>query len=251
MKRRFNILLLVLSLALGLYVYGCGGSDVAEPDGNGDTIEGDVATGKDTVIELELDAWENPENMFELVSLFKELRYTINTGFDTNTIHYRYEGNEVIGGAETEKITLQIDEESFAAWVDGSGKVVQAEMGGELMDEELADIMTTAYLDMALMPFLMAGNLSISEMIRDSIPGYSVRLTGTKQEKIGDLTAVVHSLEITMGPPVISAGEKFTYIWRIADFGQFQTLISWKVVEQSEGSGQLAFEFEIDKISLR
>lgn len=251
MKRRFIILLLVLILALGMCVYGCSGPDVAEPNGNGDTVEGDVGAGDDTGLELDLDAWESPENIREMVSLFKELDYTINTGFDTSTIHYRYEGNEVVGGAETEKITLQVNGESLTAWIDGSGKVVQAEMGGELMDEQFADIMTTAYLEIALMPFLMSGNYSISEMTRESIPGYSVRLTGTNQEKVGDLSAVVHSLEITMGPPVIPAGEKFTYVWRVADFGQFQTLISWKIVEQSEGSGQLAFEFEIDKISLR
>lgn len=248
MKKGYVYLLVLLILVLGLFVYGCRGNDTEEPGANGEVPGGDEkgADEEPNGEEEALPRFDNlkiPETVSEIINTFSEFRLN----FDGDIYEYLYLGSDAVDGVDAEKISVSVSGEEIIIWVAADESVIQAEKDGQIISSDLSGE-GEHLASLLLMPFMMAGTYNVDEYT--STAGFSVRQVGSSQEKVGDLSATVYTMEIKMGPPVLP--EEYTYIERIADLGDFQIVVSIDVFKGGdEKSGTREFEFELEELSLR
>lgn len=245
MKKTLSVLLVLMLLLLGLFAYGCGGGD----RGGEDVAPGDGEDSGSTEDEplLDLGNWEVPSDLNEMIALFSEVKYRFTAGGAEMVVHYRYLGSENVGGAATDKISLSMDEQSFTFWVGADGSIKQMEQEGQIIPADMASSVGKGLADMVLVPFIMAEGIKIQDWVRVTEPGYKVTVLSSKNEKIGDLSGMVHTLQVVVEPPLVPT--EVTYVARVADLGDFQTMLSWEVTG-GEG-GTYDFKYEIEALALR
>ncbi|MEW5786030.1 MAG: hypothetical protein AB1767_13310 [Bacillota bacterium] len=247
MKKMLSALLVLLLLLLGIVACGCGGGDKGGEDaapGDGSGEEED--SGTDEAL-LNLDNWEVPTKLNEMIALFSEVNYRFTVGGVETVVHYRYLGSENVGGAATDKISLSMDEQTFTFWVGADGSIKQMEQGGQVIPAEIAQSAGMGVANMVLVPLVMAEGVKIQDWVRVTEPGYKVTVLSSKNEKIGDLSGMVHTLQVVVEPPLVPT--EVTYVARVADLGDFQTMLSWEVTG-GEG-GTYDFKYEIEALALR
>lgn len=248
-------LLLIVSL---VFISGCGSpdpepdesaeaepsDDPKEPEGSDDDDDGIVS-----VIE-----WRTPTSMRTIVDDFSRLEWrfsTVDNGTESDPTHvaYIYEGHEMVDGEETDKITLLIGDEDWTIWLDASGNPKQVASGQEIMPGQLGQTMGRAMMTMVAAPFSMAQVFPVRDVLRGTRDGWSFTELSRSTEEFGDLTAEVVRLQLTARPPAVPAGEEVNLIWGIADFGDFQMLVEWNILDGEDG--EHAFILVIENVARR
>lgn len=256
MKKTIVISMVILFIGLAMLASGC-----AERDAAGDAAEETavpaVADDDDEVGESEeesviFDTWKAPVNLQEVVAVFKEIRHSVTQdGMEVLAVHYRYEGSETLSGVQTDKITVDWNEEKIEAWLDSAGEIKKIKIGGEEIPDEMAAMLAEPMLANLMMPFQIAQGWDVRDLVSAAHqePGVTVSRVKSGEETIGDLRAIIYTYEVTVEPPAVPAGEGSRMQWRIADFGEFQTIVSWEMLEG--GGGESNLDFKIDRIVLR
>lgn len=253
-KKAFLVLLVFLFM--GAIFYGCGSpaNDVEEESAREEegVIEEEEVTDIDELEDppLRVEDWEAPTSLQELVFTYREIRHSWSeNGEEIASVHYLFEGSEEVDGVQTDKISFAISEEDFTLWIDKDANTRKIEVGGEAMPVEMGDMIFMPLVSQIFMPFYISQEWKVDQMLANPGPGVYVNKTGETRETIGDLTGTVHTFEVRLEPPEVPQGEKGKVRWKIADFGEFQMLVGWEVLEKS--GEELAHEFKIDRLSLR
>ncbi|HED23558.1 MAG TPA: hypothetical protein ENN91_00360 [Firmicutes bacterium] len=262
---RKGLFLLVCLLLLA--AAGCSESGVA--DDTGEETTGDIAGESDDALAedeqagedsengggeeaLSLDDWEAPANLREMIATFEEIQHNIiQDGEVVATIHYLYEGSDTVDGSAADRVSIDFGDEKFIIWVDSAGELKKIHAGGEELPAEMASMFIEPLLANILMPFQIAQDWNVKEIVADysNRPGVDVSRVKSEQQEIGGRSALVHTFEITVEPPAVEAGQGGAMLWQIADFGDLQVIIGWEVLRSS--GEELNIEFKVDKIVLR
>lgn len=248
MKARYGLLVLLLLLT-ALFAFGCGEADDPDPNGdvNGDP-NGDVGDengeAPDDTAELP-DRWDAPSTFYGMISKFDELKYSFNDGRSEEVYHFRYIESDSVNDVETDKVLISLSGQELYIWVDNNDRVLQAEMEGEILPDEMAESQGAALIATFLLPFNMAEGYNVHDYV--DVPGFSIKLVDESPGGIGDLTGTVYTIEMIMGPPAVQKETKTTT--RILDAGTFQIMIGLYVTE--EDGEKLEFSIEVEELSLR
>ncbi len=237
-------LLLTLLLVISLIVIpGCG-SPVPKPDTPAETKPAEEpqqpkGSDADEAIVSVID-WRSPTNMRSIVADFARLEWRFSTAEkgtegEPARVAYIYGGREVVDGEETDKITLSIGDEDWTIWLDANGNPKQTASGQEVMPGQLGQTMGRAMMTMVAAPFTMAQVFPVRDVLRGSREGWSYTELSRSTERFGDLAAEVIRLQLTARPPAVAGVEELKLVWGIADFGDFQMLVEWNVVDGEDG----------------
>ena len=200
---------------------------------------------------FEIEKWVEPENYQEFVATFKKLKYSVGeVDGEKVQVHYSHVGVEDVDGVETDKVELGIEGEgTFTMWIDEEGEFRRLIIDGEEIPSEMAHMLTDSFMNLLMLPFQQVISYNIGDMVTSPVPGVTEKYLGSETAAFGDLTATVHTVEISVKPPAVPEGQSGVATLHIADFGQFQMVTAWNVheVEGESFSG----EFTIDEIVLR
>jgi len=215
------------------------------------TTEEPAPSEPDAEIALEIDNWLNPVGLSSLLARFRELEWVwidIENGVEqpATAVSYRLIGSETLQGHESTKVELIVDGSPWNVWLDERGDVVQAEIEGEMLPAEMTSMVVGPMLTGLFWPFSMVEAYRVDQVVADGGPGWETTVTEIGQRQYGDLIADVHEVRVTVsGPPYMAAGESSTLIWAIADFGPFQMLAEWHVIDTDTTD---AFRMEIVRV---
>ncbi len=201
--------------------------------------------------------WRNPNHIGSLIQDFSELAWTLTFESQPLTAHYKLEGTDSVQGTDFLLIVIDVDMSQWEdgpdyllrVWVDeDTGTTGQAEIDGEIVDPIVAETIMEGVLEMALFPFYAMDDLRADAVL--GVPGAPPLPEGTEwrlgrstTERIGDLEATVHWLEVDVG---LSEGDT-TQQWGIADFGEFQMLIEWAATIRDDDE-EFSFHMKVDRI---
>ncbi len=149
-------------------------------------------------------------------------------------------------GVDTEKSLICFDDNEVVVWVDEDGNMVQGEIDGEQLPEEMAESALRGILASAFWPFMMAEGFNIPEMVGTDSLGAETTIVDTSRQQIGNVTLDVTTVRVVLGPPL--AEDEVTLTWGVGDFGDFQMLVNWS---REEGDDQTGFRLEIVDVALR
>lgn len=259
LTKRPVFVLMVSILAVFIFMLGIGGCDspdedeavveeteeveaveeaeeaVEEAEEEVDTIEeADVDADAEAI---DLDEWRNPTDLATLISLFEELEWswaTFEDGIETETfvINYSLVGTETVDGVETDLAAITFEDQQIRVWIDEQGNVAQAEIDGEVMPGEYADVMMDGMLMSLFWPFWTIDEFGVEDMITEPNPGVNWSEVSTEQVQFNGVGAEVTRMQLDLGPPATPEGEEASVVWEIADFGgDFQMLTEWSVEE--------------------
>ncbi len=256
MKKGLGLLVFIL-IILALAAAGCGDAEEA-PEAVEEPVEEAVPeeetaeeaeTDEDALFEVE--QWVAPETYQEFVATIKEIRYSVGeVGGEKFSINYNHLGTEDVDGVQTDKVEFGVEGEgTFTMWVDGDGEFRRLVMDGEELPAEMAQMVAAPMMTMVMLPFHQVETYNIADLGRSTISGVTHNHVGTETATFGDLSATVHSIELSVGPPAVPEGESGSAIVRIADFGDFQMVTGWEVYD-AEGES-FEGEFLVEKITLR
>ncbi len=256
-------LLFVLLIILALVAAGCGDAEEA-PEAVEEPVEEEAeleeeADPEETVEDIEADEealfeieqWVAPETYQEFVATIKEIRYSVGeVGGEKVRINYNYLETEDVDGVQADKVEFGIEGEgTFIMWVDGDGEFRRLVMDGEEFPAEMAQMVAAPMMTMVMLPFHQVEAFNIADLGRSTVSGVTHNHVGTETANFGDLSATVHSVELSVGPPAVPEGESGSAVVRIADFGDFQMVTGWEVYD-AEGES-FEGEFLVEKITLR
>jgi len=223
---------------------------VTEPEEPAPSEEPSV---EDPAIDVEIDNWLNPVGLAAMQAELRELVW-VWTSFENGVaqdpveISYRYVGSDTVAGVEASKIELVIDGEPWTLWTDDRGTVLKAEIAGEVLPAEMAVTVVGPMITGLFSPFAMVEAYDVRGVIAGFGPGWEVRSTDVGTQRIGDLEARVHEIEVTMsGPPYTALGEQVSLTWAVADFGAFQMLVEWRTGDP-EAAGQAGFRMRVERV---
>ncbi len=251
MKRTFGLGSIIL-LVLMLLVAGCGEPDeaeapVEEPDEEAvedeeiKTEEEDeqVVEDEDTVY-FDSEHYVLPESFPDFIATFKEIRYTGgDVGGAETTVHYEHIGVEEVNGVQTDKVEFSVDGEGvFTLWVDSEGNFQRVIADGEELPIEIAQPLAEPIKSAAMAPFYHASAINLENVFGRDVPGYEQNIVKTETETFGDMTATVYTVEASVGPPAVEEALSASATMRIADFGDFQAIISWETTDPYEGASK-------------
>lgn len=254
-------------LVLVLLAAGCGEPDeaeVPEEDPAEEEVaveeEEDVATEEEAeeIVEdedgvyFESDQYILPETFAEFIATFKEIQYTGgNVDGETTTVRYNHVGVEEVDGVQTDKVEFGVEGEGlFALWVDSEGNFQRVIADGEEIPVEMAQMLAEPVKNAAMWPFYHASQqIDIENVFGRPIPGYEQNVVKTETETISGMTATVYTVEASAGPPAVEEELSASATVRIADFGDFQAVLSWETTEPYEG-GSKGF-LRIDELEFR
>ena len=259
----------IIILVLMLLVAGCGESDDAEaPEAEPEEEvveeeaaveeEEDVATEEDEeVVEdedavyFESDRYVLPETFTDFIATFKEIQYTGgDVGGEEFNVHYEHIGVEEVDGVQADKVEFRVAGEGlFELWVDSEGDFQRVIVEGEEIPVEMAQPMAGSIKNAAMAPFYHASAIDIENVFGRNVPGNEQNIVSTETETIGGMTATVYTVEASVGPPAVEDELSASATLRIADFGDFQAVISWETTDPYEGASK-GF-FRIDDFVLR
>jgi len=200
---------------------------------------------------VEIDDWRNPADLSLLLERFRELEWVWTntaegTEQETTTIRYRLIGDESVDGKDATRIELVVHASVWDLWLDVDGSVLQAVIDGEALAPEMSNMVVGAMLVGVFWPFTMVDAYEVEEVVSGGGPGWEMTRTDVGRRTYGDLSADVHEYRVTVaGPPHMEAGESSTLVWTIADFGTFQMLAEWHVLD---GDAAEAFRMEILRV---
>ncbi len=253
----FVILILVFAM---LILAGCG-APAAEEDEEGTATEPEEAEEPeeeepDDAPTVAINRWENPMDMMDLIDSFEVLAWTltpIQGGEEQESldIAYRYEGSEVVEGGDTSKVNIIFDDEEFVIWLDGSGEVVRAESGGELLPDMAVDLVVRNLLMMLFMPFHVFDTLDIHDVLIGQGPGWEWSVESVGTETIGSMQAEVTNCVLIMGPPASAPGEEVRVNFRVGDFGDFQMLVGYEAGTDGGADQQMQFVMKVTDVAPR
>lgn len=245
-RRCFVVLVSLLTVFIFMLgIGGCGSPDEDEAVVE-ETVEEEVEEEVDTIEEedvdpdaaaLELEEWRNPTDLVSLINLFEELEWswtTFEEGVETETlvVNYSYLGSETVDGIDTEVAEITFDDQKIKAWIDRDGNPAQAEIDGEFLPGEQAEMIMEGILMSLFWPFWTIDEFDVQGMIAEPTPGVKFSDTSTEQVQFNGVGAEVTRLQLDLGPPATPEGEEASVVWAIADFaGDFQMLIEWSVEE--------------------
>ena len=257
MKKSLGLLVLIL-IIMALAAAGCGDTEEA-PEAVEEPVEEEIDSEEEAVEDAEADEetlfeveeWVAPETYQEFVATIKEIRYSVGeVGGDKFSINYNYLETEDVDGVQTDKVEFSIEGEgTFTMWVDGEGEFRRLVMDGEELPAEMAQMVAAPMMSMVMLPFHQVEAFNIADLGRSTISGVTHNHVGTETATFGDLSATVHSVELSVGPPAVPEGESGSAVVRIADFGDFQMVTGWEVYD-AEGES-FEGEFLVEKITLR
>lgn len=251
----------IIVLVLMLLVAGCGDPDDAEapevePDEETAAEEVGVEEEEETIddedtVYFESEQYVLPETFAEFVATFKEIRYTGgDVGGEETTVHYEHIGVEEVDGVEADKVEISVEGEGFfTLWVDNEGNFQRVIADGEEIPLGIAQPMAEPLKNAAMAPFYHASQIDVENVFKKPVPGYEQTVVKTETETFGDLTATVYTVEASVGPPAVDDELSASATLRIADFGDFQVVISWETTKAYEG-GSKGF-LRIDDFVLR
>jgi len=218
-----------------------------------DPVPSDEPVSEEPPVDVEIDNWLNPVGLGAMQAELDELVWvwtTFEDGIehDTMEVSYRLVGSEPVAGVEASKIELVIDGEPWTLWTDDRGTVLQAEIEGEMLPEEMASTIVGPMITGLFSPFAMVEAYDVDRVIAGAGPGWKIRATDTGTQRIGDLEARVHEVEVTMsGPPYTAVGEQVKLTWAVADFGPFQMLVEWRA-DDPEAAGRAGFRMRVERV---
>ncbi|RQD77234.1 MAG: hypothetical protein D5R97_02745 [Candidatus Syntrophonatronum acetioxidans] len=253
LKKTF--LLFLALMMMGTVMYGCGSpaNDVEEEAINDVEVMEEEETIDEEAAEealIEVENWEAPGSLQELLATFKEIRHTWSEGGEeVASVHYLHEGSDTVDGVQTDKVSFSISDEKFTLWIDGEGNTQQIEAGGEALPKEMGDMMFTPFISSILMPFKVSQDWNVNQKLAQPEPGIYIKSIEKSQETIGELTGTIHTFEVTLEPPHVPEGERGMVRWKVADFGDFQMLVGWEALESA--GEKLNIEFKIDRLALQ
>ncbi|MGM0653115.1 MAG: hypothetical protein ACQES4_10110 [Bacillota bacterium] len=258
----------IIVLVLMLLLAGCGEPEdteapEVEPDEEAEEEEAaveeeeDIATEDEEVeadedaVYFESDRYVLPETFTDFIATFKEIQYTGGeVGGEEVSVQYEHVGVEEVDGVQTDKVELSIaGEGSCTAWVDDKGDFQRVIIDGEEIPIEMAQPLAEPIKNAAMAPFHHASAIDVENVFSSSTPGYEQTIVNTETETIGDMTATVYTVEVSVGPPAVEEELSASATLRIADFGDFQAVISWEATEPQQGESK-GF-FRIDEFALR
>ncbi len=222
---------------------------------NGVSEDPDHAAGEDTDEavddngEFAFDYWENPQDISELVELFKHLKFDISTGDHISSIVYRFEGEETASGVETSKVTMetyfngQLDM-SLTTWVDDNGNTVQIAIDDEMMPAELASMMTQPVFSLVFMPFNLVSAYDPEAVLGGTHPHVKVESKGTSSGTFGDLSGTIYESVIS----VTDQNREYKVAWHIGDFGNLQMMTLYETLDVSAND---YVRYELSTVELR
>ncbi len=200
---------------------------------------------------VSVDQWRNPTGVDSLVPDFEVLEWTWTSyadGEETSStdVSYRFEGTEQVGDKETIKIVLTFDDQEIVMWVDDDGEAVQTEIDGELLPDEVANMMVNPMLNAVFWPFIAARTFRVSDVVMGRGYGWDTQVVSTETRQVGDLQAEVTEIVVEVGPPHTEEGEEVEITWEIGDFGEFQMLLGWSTSEAAAGDAN--FDMKITRV---
>ncbi len=251
--------MMILVLLIGTILIGCGGPDEAAPNTGSDepavereedpveevdAVDGDVAAGEETGEDF--NDWVYLESVTELVNMVQEMTWKI----DGSPFHYVYLGRETVNGVSTDVISMEMEGEEVSLWIDSSGEVKQAVLGGEQMPAELLDFMGM-YLITPLIPFQFSMDADLqSALTGREVPGWNVTQTDKSSGTVGGKAADLYTMEIQGRDPSDAGTGEYTMEFRFADFGDSMMLLGWNVLEGA-GEDEQFMEFVLESIVFR
>jgi len=257
-------LLVFLVVVLMIATAGCGETEEtpeaveepAEPEEDTPAEEADVEEDVDSEIDgeeelFDVDYWVAPETYQDFVATIKEIQYSVGeAGGEKFSINYKHLGTEEVEGVQTDKVEFSIEGEgNFTMWIDRDGEFRRLVTNGEEFPAEMAQMVAAPMMSMVMLPFHQVDTYNIANLGRHTVDGITHKHIGTENETYGDLSARVHSIEISAGPPAVPEGESGSAIIRVADFGDFQMVTGWEVHDADGESFE--GEFVVEKIYLR
>lgn len=243
----FLTVFMIFSMAVG-----CGSTDDESVSDNG-TAENGVSEIPDNDVDEDLefafDYWENPQDISELVELFKLLQFDISSRDQSSSIVYRFEGKETISGVETSRVTMEMHsngqaEMSVTLWVDNNGKSVQIAFDDEILPGETAAMMAEPIFSIAFMPFNLVKAYDPEVVLTDRHPNIKVESKSTSSETFGNLSGKIYETVIS----VTSLGNEYQVKWNIGDFGNLQMMTLYETLDVSEDED---FKYELTNVELR
>ena len=256
MKRTLGLSSIII-LVLMLLVAGCGEPDdteAPEVDPEEEAAEEEVAVEEEEdaaaeedeeVVEdedavyFDSDHYVLPESFPDFVATFKEIRYTGgDVGGAETTVHYEHIEVEEVDGVQTDKVEFSVDGEVFTLWVDSEGNFQRVIADGEELPIEIAQPLAEPIKDASMAPFYHTSAIDVEYVFRRDIPGYEQNIVKTETETFGDMTATVYTVEASVGPPAVEEALSASATMQIADFGDFQAIISWETTEPYEGASK-------------
>ncbi len=254
-ETRWFWVLMILALLIGTIAVGCGGPDDTAPDTGSDESavereedpieEADVADG-DVDAGENFNDWIYLESVTDLVNMVQEMTWKIDGGL----FHYVYQGSETVDGVSTDVISMEMEGEEVSLWIDSSGEVKQAVLGGEEMPAEMLDFMGM-YLITPLIPFQFSMDADLqSALTGHDVPGWNVTRTDNRTGTVGGKAADLYTMEIQGRDPSDAGAGDYTMEFRFADFGDSMMLLGWNVLEGA-GEDEQFMEFVLESIVFR
>ena len=197
-----------------------------------------------------------PATFQEMLGLFQEVHQIyFSAGEETSYVRFIYEGTEEVSGIETELVNFYskhvIEGESRAkAWYDAEGNIVQYDLEDDEFPEEYGEIIVenlavsfTFFHD--FLPFI--DDQAIFDVIKGEEEDSQYSLLGSRTERFGGMDVAVYSIGDWHG---FVGEEAPSTIFDIADFGDFQTIVSLELGEAIVSNGG-SFRVKIDDAVLR
>ncbi len=238
MKSRLLFLLIIL-LCITWLSSGCANGGIS------DSPE-DVSLTENLII---------PATFQEILGLFQEVHQIyLSAGEEVSYTSYTFEGTEAVNGTETELVEFyakhaEEDEIKAKVWFDVEGNIVQYELEAEGFPEEYGEMMvenlTVSFL------FFHDFHPNVDQTVLDVITGEAENsrysLLDSRNERFGDMDVAVYSIGEWRG---FVGEETKSTIFDIADFGDFQTIVSLELSEDIVSNGG-SFGVVIDDAVLR
>jgi len=221
-------ILLMLTIAIGITWLSAGCAN----DGASDSPEGVIKT-ENLLI---------PATFQEMLDQFQEVHQIIMyAGEDVSYSSYAYEGTEEVNGIETDLVELYTKhadegETTAKAWFDTEGNIVQYELDAEEFADEHGEELIEG----------IAGSFAFFRGFLPDIDDQAVfgvitgeedsrySLLGSRYKRFGDMEVAVYSIGVWHG---FEGEEKPSTIFDIADFGDFQTIVSLELGEAIVSNG--------------
>ncbi len=238
MKSRLLFLLIILLCITWLSV-GCANGSIS------DSPE-DVSLTENLII---------PATFQEILGLFQEVHQIyLSAGEEVSYTSYTFEGTEAVNGTETELVEFYArhadeDETKAKVWFDAEGSIVQYKLEAEGFPEEYGEMMVEnlAVSFLFFHDFLPNVDQTVLDVITGEAENSRYSLLDSRNVRFGDLEVTVYRIGAWAG---FEGEENPATEFDIADFGDFQTIVSLELCEDIVSNGG-SFGVVIDDAVLR
>ncbi len=168
-------------------------------------------------IKAEMENLIIPADFRAVIDIFKEIHVTFYLeGVKSYSQHYIYETSEEINSIKTDRVSLSFggedDEVVVTVWFDSAGNMIEAEVNKAAHPIDDVEVLVNVMIEGIMLLFNVDKYLEKTGQPDDAI--------------IGDLKASVYCFETVKSP---GKGIDVIRLY-VADFGEFQTVISREVI---------------------